>query len=119
MKRGTVRSNRLPVLSICEGARETQQDAGLISHDVAVVILEGKPHLVTKNFLLSISADTHIFGIVPELMLMRNDFCGLAVALATLVIIDAARAASPANVDWPAYLGDKARNLYSSLDQIN
>ena len=27
--------------------------------------------------------------------------------------------ASPANVDWPSYLGDKARNNYSALQQIN
>jgi quinoprotein glucose dehydrogenase len=28
-------------------------------------------------------------------------------------------ASSPVNVDWPIYLGDKARTHYSSLDQIN
>src|SRR3954453_5235327 len=28
-------------------------------------------------------------------------------------------ATSSTTIDWPAYLGDKARNLYSPLDQIN
>ncbi len=28
-------------------------------------------------------------------------------------------AAAPANVDWPAYLGDRGRSLYSPLQQIN
>src|SRR5256885_14383171 len=27
--------------------------------------------------------------------------------------------ASPANIDWPVYLGDKGRSLYSPLAQIN
>src|SRR5436190_17283543 len=53
-------------------------------------------------------------------MWMRSDLCRLAIGLAlTLTFVAAPRAASPANVDWPAYLGDKARSLYSPLQQIN
>ncbi len=38
---------------------------------------------------------------------------------APLTLLGAPGAASPANLDWPAYLGDKARSLYSPLQQIN
>jgi quinoprotein glucose dehydrogenase len=59
---------------------------------------------------------------------MRNNLgrvgIGLAAALAFLngppfTILGAPAASSPANIDWPAYLGDKGRSLYSSLQQIN
>src|SRR5258706_7410908 len=43
-------------------------------------------------------------------------FAGL---LTPLTIPGAPTNASPANIDWPAYLGDKGRNLYSRLNQIN
>src|SRR5688572_14854836 len=51
-----------------------------------------------------------------------------SVRLPTLIFVSAAlspplsgapAATSSANVDWPAYLGDKARTLYSPLQQIN
>ena len=38
---------------------------------------------------------------------------------APLFDLGAPAATSPANVDWPAYLGDKGRSLYSPLQQIN
>src|SRR6185503_16576446 len=38
---------------------------------------------------------------------------------APLTLLGAPGAAFPANLDWPAYLGDKARSLYSPLQQIN
>src|SRR5688572_1535679 len=61
-------------------------------------------------------------------LLVRSQF--LASRLLTLALIVAGMAApltnlrapaaaSPANIDWPAYLGDKARSLYSPLRQIN
>ena len=34
-------------------------------------------------------------------------------------LVGSTYAASPANADWSNYLGNKERNLYSSLDQIN
>src|SRR5207244_10395279 len=43
-------------------------------------------------------------------------FAGLA---APLTILGAPKIAFPANIDWPAYLGDKERSLYSPLQQIN
>src|SRR4030095_5171372 len=43
-------------------------------------------------------------------------FAGLA---APLTILGAPTATPPANIDWPAYLGDKERSLYSPLAQIN
>src|SRR6266852_1796541 len=36
-----------------------------------------------------------------------------------LAFVGASRAASLPNSDWPAYLGDKGRSLYSPLQQIN
>ena len=38
---------------------------------------------------------------------------------AQLKVGGAPAAASPASLDWPAYLGDKGRSLYSPLRQIN
>src|SRR5213595_431097 len=50
---------------------------------------------------------------------MRNVLC-LAIGLASaLLCLGAPTTASPASVDWPAYLGDKGRSLYSPLQQIN
>src|SRR2546425_1945185 len=50
---------------------------------------------------------------------MRIHLCRLAIGLASaLAFADASRAASSSNSDWPAYLGDKGRGLYSPL-QIN
>jgi quinoprotein glucose dehydrogenase len=43
----------------------------------------------------------------------------LAALAAPLTLLGAPTAASPANLDWPAYLGDKGRSLYSPLRQIN
>jgi quinoprotein glucose dehydrogenase len=43
----------------------------------------------------------------------------LAGAATPLIVRGAATAASPANVDWPAYLGDKERSHYSPLQEIN
>ena len=51
---------------------------------------------------------------------MRVHLCRLATGLvAALTFVGALRAASLTNVDWPAYLGDKGRSLYSPLQQIN
>src|SRR6266540_7090948 len=51
---------------------------------------------------------------------MRIHLCRLAIGLAAaLAFADASGAASEANSDWPAYLGDKGRSLYSPLRQIN
>src|ERR1051325_8995798 len=41
---------------------------------------------------------------------------GLAVPL---TLFGAPAGVSPVNIDWPAYLGDKGRSLYSPLQQIN
>src|SRR5205823_3862225 len=43
----------------------------------------------------------------------------VAVLAVPLAILGAPTASSPANIDWPAYLGDKGRSLYSPLQQIN
>jgi hypothetical protein len=59
-------------------------------------------------------------GSAPKLMLMRNSFCRLAIGFASaLAWGDASAVAAPANRDWPAYLGDPGRSLYSPLKQIN
>src|SRR5437870_12333819 len=51
---------------------------------------------------------------------MRTHLCRLSIGLASaLAFADAFGAASEANSDWPAYLGDKGRSLYSPLRQIN
>ena len=51
---------------------------------------------------------------------MRTDLRRLVGGLTSvLAFAGASRAASPANVDWPVYLGDKGRRLYSPLQQIN
>src|SRR6266852_8060222 len=51
---------------------------------------------------------------------MRTQLCRLSIGLASaLAFADASGAASEANSDWPAYLGDKGRSLYSPLRQIN
>src|SRR5256885_11303086 len=51
---------------------------------------------------------------------MRTHLCRLSIGLASaLAFADASGAASEANSDWPAYLGDKGRSLYSPLRQIN
>src|SRR5213595_3086644 len=54
---------------------------------------------------------------------MRTVFWILALFLVALAkpstLLGATLANSPINVDWPAYLGDKARDLYSRLTQIN
>src|SRR3954471_3432215 len=51
-----------------------------------------------------------------RLVIVALLFAGL---LAPLTIPGAPTNASAANIDWPAYLGDKERNLYSPLNQIN
>src|SRR5687768_8182836 len=71
---------------------------------------------------------------LQSLILMRNNLCRLVIdftspllplglilagAVTPLMVRGAATAASPANVDWPAYLGDKERSHYSPLQQIN
>jgi len=43
----------------------------------------------------------------------------LSETVAPLATLGAPTTASPLNVDWPAYLGDKGRSLYSPLQQIN
>ena len=64
---------------------------------------------------------------------MRNNLCRLPFnlasrllipglilgGLATPLIVLGAATASPANIDWPAYLGDKERSHYSTLQHIN
>src|SRR6059036_371233 len=51
---------------------------------------------------------------------MRTHLCRLSIGLASaLAFADASGAASEANSDWPAYLGDKGRSLYSPLRHIN
>src|ERR1043166_5523962 len=51
---------------------------------------------------------------------MRIHLCCLAIGLASaLSFADASTAQSSSNTDWPAYLGDKGRSLYSPLQQIN
>jgi quinoprotein glucose dehydrogenase len=56
-------------------------------------------------------------------MLMRNDLPRIALFLAGLAApltsLGAPLPATSANVDWPAYLGDRGRSLYSPLQQIN
>src|SRR5207249_1669343 len=45
---------------------------------------------------------------------------GLAIWIASAIaFVGASGAGSLPNSDWPAYLGDKGRSLYSSLQQIN
>lgn len=39
--------------------------------------------------------------------------------LALVLFVPCLNAAEPAGADWPEYLGNKGRTLYSSLDQIN
>jgi len=39
--------------------------------------------------------------------------------VAPLIMVGTPAAASPADVDWTTYLGDKGRSLYSPLQQIN
>src|SRR5438094_8006727 len=51
-----------------------------------------------------------------DLLPLSFVLAGLAVPLA---MPGAPTAAAPANTDWPAYLGDKGRSLYSPLQQIN
>lgn len=41
------------------------------------------------------------------------------IRLLSLLLLGPSLLAAPANTDWPAYLGNKARNLYSPLSQIN
>src|SRR2546421_2966263 len=43
----------------------------------------------------------------------------IAALTAPFATLGALTAAPPANLDWPAYLGDKGRSLYSPLQQIN
>ena len=43
----------------------------------------------------------------------------VASCAAPLALLSAPGSTPSANVDWPAYLGDKARSLYSPLAQIN
>src|SRR3989449_9792119 len=51
---------------------------------------------------------------------MRTHLCRLSIGLASaLAFADASGAASEVNSDWPAYLGDTGRSLYSPLRQIN
>src|SRR6266496_4195402 len=51
---------------------------------------------------------------------MRTHLCRLSIGLASaLAFADAFGAASEASSDWPAYLGDTGRSLYSPLRQIN
>src|SRR6266480_4360574 len=51
---------------------------------------------------------------------MRTHLCRLSIGLAsTLAFIGGSMAAAPVNFDWPAYLGDKGRSLYSPVAQIN
>src|SRR5216110_1731387 len=51
---------------------------------------------------------------------MRTHLCRLWIGLASaLAFADASGAASEADSDWPAYLGDTGRSLYSALRQIN
>src|SRR5207247_285917 len=51
---------------------------------------------------------------------MGTVLCRLSIGLASaLAFADASGAASEAKSDWPAYLGDKGRSLYSPLRQIN
>src|SRR2546428_5593217 len=51
---------------------------------------------------------------------MRTHLCRLSIGLASaLAFADASGAASEPNSDWPAYLGDTGRSLYSPLRQIN
>ena len=74
-------------------------------------------------------------AVAPQsLTLMKSDLCRLVIDLRSrlltlglilaglttpLIVLGAATAASPANVDWPAYLGDKERSHYSPLQEIN
>src|SRR6266496_6387855 len=58
--------------------------------------------------------------VMREFYVMRIYLCCLAIGLASaLAFAGASRAASPADSDWPAYLGDKGRSLYAPLQQIN
>jgi quinoprotein glucose dehydrogenase len=45
--------------------------------------------------------------------------CALLVLTCAITAFGVDSTGTPANVDWPAYLGDKARTLYSPLKQIN
>src|SRR5689334_19544862 len=49
----------------------------------------------------------------------RNVILMLTTSAAWFPAAGAAAATFPTNVDWPAYLGDKGRSLYSRLQQIN
>ena len=52
---------------------------------------------------------------------MKKNFCWLAIAsVSVLAHANALQAGTPnGNVDWPTYLGDKARSHYSALKQID
>src|SRR5947209_8022188 len=51
--------------------------------------------------------------------LMLTSVSVLAGLAAPIGLLAAPAPTSPANIDWPAYLGDKGRSLYSPLQQIN
>jgi quinoprotein glucose dehydrogenase len=54
--------------------------------------------------------------LAARLLILTLILAGLA---APLSMLGAPTMASAANSDWPAYLGDKGRSLYSPLQQIN
>src|SRR5262245_28135592 len=80
------------------------------------------PHLSLSHIFLRFAAAGELrpSRSAPTLMLMRNDLCHLVIGLASaFALIGAPGPARSANIDWPAYLGDKERSLYSTLQQIN
>jgi hypothetical protein len=77
---------------------------------------------------------TRVAVALQTLLLMRKNLCRLVIGLGLtsrllipgLILAElaaapgaAAAATSPANIDWPAYLGEKERSHYSPLAQIN
>src|SRR5205814_291292 len=54
--------------------------------------------------------------LASRLLALASVMAGLA---APWSILGANLAASPSAMDWPIYLGDKGRSLYSPLQQIN
>src|SRR5687768_12932394 len=54
--------------------------------------------------------------VLPGALRARRAVC---VLFATALCAAGAGAAEPENMDWPIYLGNKERNLYSPLQQIH
>jgi quinoprotein glucose dehydrogenase len=77
--------------------------------------------IATRKFLDGCSSGSSANLARPKNPFTKLLILVLAVLLSpkALIVFSATPTTSPGNVDWPAYLGDKARSLYSPLSQIN